>query len=274
MYIISHILSHLLPFFYLVLVIIYYRIFFRKSKTLSRLTVYLLPLLLIFHGAEIVFRLVYLSALPFSTTFDSISFLAFSVIFVYYFMEIGIENKASGLFIMVFALILVLIATLNYNWQPVKNELLANQMYLLHAILGLTGYTALSISAIYALMYLFQERNMKKRNFNILFDQMMPLDYLGRLTRRSVIIGIIILGIALLLSHIHLYIIFGRIWKPDPKIIVTDFIWLVYVTGLITSRTKKLSPRFMGYVSLFGFLVLLVGGIVFVAIFNSFHQFY
>ena len=274
MYTIGHIFSHSLPFLYLGVVFIYYNIFLKKDKRLNRITPYLLIALIVYQGVEIVIRLVTLNVMPFSTAFDALSFLAFSILVVYTIIELSMNHKTSGLFILGFALLLVIASSFSIDWEPETNELLMNPMFIVHAALNLIGYTALSLSAIYALIYIIQNRNMKKRKFNLLFDQMLSLDFLEKMSIRSVAIGIVVLGIGLVLSHYHLYNIFGKFWINDPKVIITDIIWLLYGAGYVISRKMKLPGKYMGYISLIGFLVLVSGGLIFISFVDTFHKFY
>ena len=99
----SEILSLILPVFYLVVIYVYYRIFFGKQRHLSRLTVPLLLGLVLLHSVEIIIRLIGLKAMLFSTAFDALSFLAFSILIVYIIIERTTKSQASGLFIMSFS---------------------------------------------------------------------------------------------------------------------------------------------------------------------------
>ena len=270
----SQIINYMLPVLYLLVIFVYYRIFFKKDKNLGRVTRYILPVLLLIQAAEILIRLIALNAMPLSTLFDALSFLTFSILLVYYIIELTMNHKASGLFILSFAFFLVVYSSFNHSWEPETNDLLKDPMFILHASLNLIGYTALSLSALYALMFILQNRNMKKHKFNILFDQMLPLDYLQNMSIRSVVIGITLLGIGLLLGHYHAYNIFGKFWFNDPKVIVSDFIWFFYFVGYMGSRKLKLPARYMSYISLYGFLGLLFGGTLIINMAETFHKFY
>jgi ABC-type uncharacterized transport system permease subunit len=273
-YTISHIFSHILPFLYFGVLTVYYLIFVQRHKALERTTRILIPSLLLFHLSEIIIRLIALGAMPFSTAFDALSFMAFSLTLVYFIIESSFEHRTSGLFIMPLPFLLVAISAFSHNWEAETNPLLANPMFVLHAVLNVLGYTAFAISALYALMYIIQMRNMKQRRFNLLFDRLLPLDTLEKMSIRAVLIGIIVLGVGLLLSHWHLYVMFGSLWKNDIKVVSTDIIWLIYVSGFIYTQRWRVSGRYMAYVSLFGFILLIGAGIVLAAITESFHQFF
>ncbi|MEJ2546163.1 MAG: hypothetical protein P8Y99_19030, partial [Calditrichaceae bacterium] len=158
----SFTISYLLPVFYLGIVFFYYRIFTGKIKTrLSKTTPFLIGLL-IFHLIELAIRTYALNTMPLSSIHDAFSFLALSILLVYMIIELSLNNRASGLFILSFAFILEVISTLYLTWEKETNELLTNPYFAVHASMSVMGYTALSLSAIYALMYIIQNRNLKK----------------------------------------------------------------------------------------------------------------
>ncbi len=274
MELLSKIISYILPVFYLAVVYVYYRIFFGKQKSFNAITIPLLIALLLVHALEIIIRLIGLNAMPLSTAFDALSFLAFSILFVYLVIEWTTKNKASGLFIMSFAFLSEVISSFNYSWKIETNELLTNTNFALHASLTIMGYTALSLSAIYALLYIIQNKNMKKRRFGIIYDQLPALSYLELMSIRSVVIGIILMGTGLLLGHIQAKTVFGAYWVNDAKIIITDIIWLFYLAGYVLANILKWRGRWMAILSLSGFLILLIAAILVMITTESFHKFY
>ncbi len=268
------ILSILLPIFYLGLVYVYYMIFTGKHKKYEQWTKTLLLGLLIIHGAEIVLRQLYLKSMPLSSTYDALSFLAFSVLLVYYLIERSFNNKASGFFIMIFAFFPAFIAAFNHHWQPEHNRLLSTPTFAIHASLNIIGYTALAIGAIYAIMFLIQYKNMKERRFNRWYEQLPPVTYLENMSKRAVLIGIILMGVGILLGHLQTRQMFGHFFVKDPKVIFTDFIWFLYLVIYLGATFRKWSLRTMAYLNIFGFSLLSVGGATVFLLIKSFHKFY
>lgn len=270
----SLLLSYVLPLLYLVTVILYFQIFFKKKKNLEHLTTYFLGSLLAVHVVKMVDRWFGLHVVPVSTVSDAMSFLAFAILVVYLIIELSIKNKASGFFIMTFAFIAEVASAINYNWEFETNELLTETPFAIHASLNIIGYTALSLSAIYALLYIIQNRNMKLRRFNVIYDQLPALSYLEMMSIRSVAIGIVLMGLGLTLGHYQTKVVFGSFWLSDAKVIVSDFVWLFYFLGYIGARFFRWRGRWMAYLSLSGFAVLLLGGVIVVFFGESFHEFF
>ncbi len=274
MKILSQILSYSLPFLYLLVIYFYYQIFKGTDKRLISKTTPMLMVLIVIHAAELITRHIALKTIPLSTTHDAFSFLAFSILFVYMMIEMGLQNRGAGLFILAFAFIFELVSTYNINWEPETNPLLQDPAFAIHASVSIMGYTALALSAIFALMYLMQNRNIKKRNLGKLFNQLPALNFLEKMSARSVLIGIVLLGIGILAGHIQAIELVGSFIPKDLKVIITDVIWLFYLVGFIVAKTKKWRGLYMAYLSIFGFAILIVGGTLVMYISDSFHAFY
>ena len=270
----SQILSYTLPLLYLGVIYFYYLIFTGKDKRLQNRTTGMLIGLLVIHAIEIISRLIALNAIPLSTTHDAFSFLAWSILFVYMILELSLKNKGSGLFILSVAFVFELVSSFNVNWTPETNPLLKDPTFAIHASVSIMGYTALVLSALYALMYILQNRNIKKRNLGKLFMQLPAITYLEKMSTRSALIGIILLGIGILEGHLVANDVMGSFWQNDIKVIVIDSIWIIYLIGYSVSRLMKWRGLYMAYFSIIGFLVLILGGSMVIYFSESFHAFY
>lgn len=270
---ISQFLSYILPVLYLSVIYVYYLIFSGKKKGWTSKTTRLLGILLIIHGFDIGLRHAVLKTMPLSTTHDALSFLAFSILFVYMIIELRLKSRGSGIFILSFAFILELISSFNLTWEQETNELLTSRTFALHASLSIMGYTAMSLSAIYAIMYIMQNHNLKKRNLGKLFNQLPALSFLEKMSIQSAFMGIILLGIGLLLGHIQAEALMGEFWPKDAKVIATDIIWLLYLAGYIIAQALRLHGKKMAYLSIAGYFILVIGGFMIVYLTETFHEF-
>jgi ABC-type uncharacterized transport system permease subunit len=159
------------------------------------------------------------------------------------------------------------------SWVPETNELLTNKTFAIHASMAITGYTALSLGAIYALMYIIQNNNLKKRRLGKMFSQLPALTYMEKMSLRSVVTGIIALGVGLLLGHYQALVMIGEFWPKDVKVIISDAVWLIYLAGYILTSVKKWRGEKLAYLSLYGFIILIIGGGIIIYMSESFHKF-
>ena len=269
----SQAFSVLLPLIYLIVVFFYGQIFVGRNKKLESRSTWVLVSLLVIHATEITLRGFAIGTIPLATKFDALSFLAFSITIVYLIIEISVESRATGFFAMALSFLIQTISSVLYNWDLTHNPILSNPIYAVHVVLTILGYTAISISALYALLYVMLNHNIRNHNLGLVYEKLPPLSLLEQMSIRSVQVGIIFLGLGLLLGHMRALDVLGTFMPADAKVIFTDLIWGIYVLGYLISQIRKWRGRWMAYLSMSGFVVLIFANILIVFIENSFHQF-
>jgi HemX protein len=108
----------------------------------------------------------------------------------------------------------------------------------LHAALMALAYGAFGLSAVAALMFLTQERNLKFHKLQAIFSLMPPIQRLEAAVGRLLAAGFILLTLGLAsgivdltrLNNAHQY-------RGDPKIVWSVLVWLLYL-GLVIMRWR------------------------------------
>jgi len=266
-------LSVLLPVFYMIVVFYYGHIFFGRAKKLEDKSTWILIFLLVIHFAQIIIRAVAIESMPLATKFDALSVLAFILLVVYLIIELTVKNKGTGFFVLMLAFIIQSISSVLYSWDLTHNPLLSNPIYAVHVIFTILGYTAICVSALYALMYVMLNHNIRHHQLGLVYDNLPPLTTLERMSIRSIQIGIISLGFGLLLGHIRAGDVLGTYWPMDVKVIFSDLIWISYALGYLIAQFRKWRGRWMAYLSMAGFGILVFANITIIFFIDTFHQF-
>ena len=270
---ISQIISFLLPACYLIVIVLNAYIFFGRNKKLENTIPYVILSLICFHVFHIVFRGIAINALPVATKMDALSLLALAVISLILIIEMSSENRSSILFAVILSFIIQIFSSLFYSWKLVPHPLLVNPLYAIHVVLTILGYSAISISALYALLYIMLNHNIKHHRLGVVYEKLPPLRNLERLSIRSVQIGIITLGLGIILGHLQAKEVLGTYWPIDPKVIYNNIIWFGYFLGLVIAQIYKWRGRWMAYLAMAGFVILIFTNIMIIFIENTFHQF-
>jgi ABC-type uncharacterized transport system permease subunit len=207
--------------------------------------------------------------------------LAFSLLLIYKIIERRMRVKQTGFLVLGFVFLLQFFHSAFNTASPMHNELLEDPGYATHAALMLLAYTALTLSFLYAILYLVQLRQLRTRTFGLAFRRLPPLDTLERMSVGSAKLGVPLLFAALATGHLWLYSLKDRLdpldaalLTPfDPKVLASWIIFLVYLTGLIGHRWWGWRGRRMNVlaITIYVLAVLAMGAIH--HFFPSFHHF-
>jgi ABC-type uncharacterized transport system permease subunit len=124
---------------------------------------------------------------------------------------------------------MTLVAALSNPVARWSSEAVRSTWLTVHIVLALLGYAALLFTAVAAVAYLMQERELKrkqKRPFSRIFP---PLGTLDELISRSLGAGFVFITVSIVIIIIWAYISYGTSWI-DNGLISTSFItWGIYL---------------------------------------------
>lgn len=274
MLIVLQIAEIILPLLYAAIFAVYLRQFLTHSERGDRFPGSLLLYgTLGFHLTYLTAHSVYLHHFPVSSRAEFLSLVALCIGLVYAFAERKHKEANTGVFF-----IALIVAT--QGWSSILMEpstahplLHENPIYGIHVIFTVFGFTALAVSALYALMYVLLSRQLKSRNLGMIFRRLPPLNTLENMSRLSTICGIAFLGLGLATGHFLALYVLDDFSFMDPKIIITYIAWALYAAGYLIVKWRRLSGLRMGYLSLGAYLALIASMVIVNSFFNTFHSF-
>ena len=255
-------------------VIYYSYIFFNRNKKFETKSTLILIILIVIHLTHILMRGVSLAAIPLATKLDALSVLAIAIVILNLITELSLKTKSTGLFALSLSFFIQTISSTFYNWEMQQSPWLMNSLFAVHVILTIFGYAAICISALYALFYIMLNNIIKYHRSGIIYDKLPPLNLLEIMSIRSVQIGILTLGIGIFLGHLHAKDALGTYWPIDVKVILSNIIWFGYFIGYIVAQFYKWRGKWMAYLSMIGFVLLILANISILFIENTFHNFH
>jgi len=247
--------------------------FFADKKFLNNGKRISLFVTLLFHSIYLVERTIFLGHLPIVTQFEIFSLLAFSIGFTYFLLELLSDIRGTGVFILIFPFLFQMQSTLLIKDDYLAKSLLQNYPLGTHVITAILGFSAISISAAYALMYLLLYKNIKTNKFTTIFKRLPSLEILELLNYYAIIIGFVLLTIAIIIGFTWLPSAFPNFNYIDPKIISTMIVWSVYAIGIILKFRRNIIGKRFAKFSLYGFLFSILSLLLTDTIMNSFHDF-
>lgn len=218
-----------------------------------------------FHTAAMLFRGFRLDRCPITNLYEATTFVMWTIVGIYLALGLWSRLRFLGAFAspVLFGMgVFGLMPGFDAGGAPALPEV-PGPITSAHAALMALSYGAFGLSAIAALMYLTQERNLKFHKLKAVFSLMPPIQRLEIATGRLMVAGFALLSIGLLVGAAGLHHIQdSAVYRGDLKIIWTVFVWLVYV-GLIVMRWKfaQRGRRFaIGVVGSFAFILLTFWG--------------
>jgi ABC-type uncharacterized transport system permease subunit len=263
-----------LPLLYAVLVVIYGIAFFRSALRLERARHPVLIAVIVLHFVYLTARTIAFDHPPITSVFEIMTLLAASMALAYLYIEFRTHVQNTGMFILTLALIFQTISSVFIK------DLLAIPDYLHSLVLGfhvstaLLGYTAISLSAVYGLLYLMLYHEIKSSRFGVIYSRLPNLETLETMSHRSEVFGFVMLSVAILIGVIWLPVVFKDISYLDAKLIGTIAIWCLYALALMAKRKGGWQGRKTMVVSLVGFGFVFLSMIVINMYLSSFHAFH
>ncbi len=267
-------LNLLLPLFYALAFGIYSYDFYNEKKIVSNSKRIVLFITLLMHTFYLISRTIEYNHPPITNKFEIFSIIAFSIGFSYFILELLTDIRGTGAFIILFSLIFQIISSIFIEHSYIVPEVLRNRLLGLHVINALLGYSGITISAVYGLLYMLLYKNLKSNKFGLIFDRLPSLEILEKLSFFSMVIGFVLLTFAIVIGIIWLPSAFPKFSYFDPKLIGTLFVWFVYGVGILSKLLGSLYGKKVILFSLIGFVVAIMSLIITNTLAKTFHSFY
>lgn len=272
----------LLPLLYLVVWGSYMWLFLADHPTARRWCSRLGMITVILHVIAITIQGIALQRLPMGAPLEFASLLAAALLATYLVIERRLHAKGTGFLVTGMAFVMEFVAAAFSTSAPAASPLLKDPGFAGHAVFVLLSYTALSLSFLFAILYLVQSRQLVRRTFGLLFRRLPSLETLERMSVGAVKLGVPLMFLSLCLGHLWMYDLRERMAPEvaaqlspyDPKIMVSWVIFLGYSVGLIGNRFFGWRGKRMNIMAVATFVTILVALGVVQHFFPSFHKFY
>lgn len=221
-----------------------------KSRSYGR---FLLVLSGIAQTLYVADRAVLLSNLPVTTGHEALVFFGWAVTWAFLSFKWRYSVRNLGTLVAFFVFVVLLIASLlPMDIVPLKPE---QQTYWLpfHAGVSLLAYGFLGIAFLGGLMYLLQERQLKKKKFGYLFSRLPSLDTLDILNNHCLTVGFAFLTCGLIAGGLWARVVHGG-WQIDWTIMA----WFFYLVQMHQRLTVGWRGRRAAIMAICGFVLAIL----------------
>lgn len=268
------VLNYILPLLYLASISFYFKDFIRESEFFGNSKRVILFITLVIHVLYLLARTFAFDHPPITNKYEIFTVLAFSVGFSYFLIELLSDIRGTGLFILLFSVLFQIMSSVFIEDLVEVNEVLRNRFLGMHVIGALLGYSGITISAVYGILFIVLYRKIKKGNFGLIFDRMPSLETLEKLSFYALIFGFIFLSFSITIGIAWLPDAFPNFSYSDPKLISTAVVWFIYGAGIFTKIFYSWYGKKVIIFSITGFIISMFSLMLSNLLASSFHTFY
>lgn len=212
----------------------------------------------VFHLVSIVEAGLSTGRLPVASFHEAVSFLAFLVVVVFLLVYWRYQFQALGVFIFPLVFMLTLAAAVGPDRTPGGEPVLRSAWLYLHAGMFFLGHAMLFLTFVAGLMYLLQERELKRKKPRAFYHRLPPLEALDDLANKTLALGFPFITVGIIIGAVFASAKMGADWPLDPKVAWSFVTWAIYL-GLIFSRwTAGWRGRKAAYLAIAGFFAVVV----------------
>ena len=209
------------------------------------------------HFADIGVRC-YQGTNPISSTPEAMSLAAFMIGAVFLLTSLRYQLTAAGAFAVPAVVALILLARLAPVEASVAVEVAPEQIGRLgqaHILLATLGVAVFAFAAVLAVVYLFQDRSLKRKQLDRVVARGTPLETLDRLAHRCVSIGFPVFTLAIVTGAIwvaRLGVLHGR-GSFRPEYLIAVGTWIAFAVLIIARVGAGWRGRRAAWLTLGGF---------------------
>ena len=233
---------------------------FNPKKFSKRLADYFILAGLSIHCAFLIVISSKSGTLPISTLFESSTFYLSLIVLLSVILKFLYRLQSLTPFVMpVVTGFSIAAVTLVKNDLALTADLKTFWLFA-HIIPIFLGYASFTVSFIFSIMYLTQERQLKKKNFGPLFESLPSLETLDALMWKTITLGFPLLTIGLVSGTVWAKTtnILGILWYLDPKVLLGSLTWLIYAAILHLRLGASFHGTRVAVVTIAGFVIVIL----------------
>jgi len=229
----------------------------RQDKRLFRYSYWILVTGFAFHTIFLGYGYYSMGTAPVLDLKSALSFFSWSIILVYLLFQMKFRLMVLGSFVAPFAAFLMILSSaMPWTQGPVK-PIFKNLWLTVHVGTIFIGNGLFAIAFLAAVMYLLQERQIKRKRLGSFYSRLPSLATLDGINSYSLMYGFPFLTIGMITGSIYAQYALGTYWQWDPKEVWSLITWLFYAALLHERLAVGWRGRRAAIMSIICFCVLI-----------------
>ena len=176
---------------------------------------------------------------------------------VFILLQYRLNLKILGILVSPLILIMMATAFVLPDTIAAKEPVLKGFWLISHIIMVFMGEAALAMACGTGILYLIQERAIKKKKRGFFYNRLPSLDLLDSTGYSCIAAGFVMLTFGLITGFVYAKSIWGKFWTWDPKEIWSAVTWLVYAALLHGRLTSGWRGKRSAVMAVIGFAILI-----------------
>jgi len=233
-----------------------------------------LALGLVAHYFWLLARSHWTHSVPYDDLYGSMSLFGWLLAATYLGLEFRYRQRSVGVFVLPVVTALYFVATLGGRSVRLVPPPARGPLFALHITLNILAYSAFALAFVLSLIYLIQNRLLRSRRLAPLFWRFPALEGLDRMSRSSVMVGVLALLVGGGFGLIWQHRLRGSYWSADPKVLVTVAILGLYAGYLWLSRAKAWRGARASALCVANFLIVIFSFTIVNLYLSRFHRYF
>ncbi|MBU0965709.1 MAG: c-type cytochrome biogenesis protein CcsB [Proteobacteria bacterium] len=211
----------------------------------------------VLHTVTIISRYFLAGHTPLTTHHDTVSFFAWSMTWAFLSFRWRYQVKNFGTFVSLVIAALMTIAALSSQTIAELPPALQSAWLPVHASIAIIADGFLGMGFCSGLMYLLQERELKKKRFGVFYSRLPSLDALDNLIQHCLTVGFPLLTLGIITGSFWAKQAWGAYWHWDPKETWSLITWFLYAAMLHQRFIAGWRGKRAAILAIIGFIAVL-----------------
>lgn len=247
---------------------------YRGGRWSGRIATLLLVLAIVAHYYALLERSRVIHAIPYDDLYGSMSLFAWLLAVTYLGLETFHRRRAVGSVVVPFVIIWLAVAVAIAPSRVAHDPAANGALFALHITIGILAYAAFAISFLLSVIYLIQNRVLRRGRPGLAFWRFPALDVLERMSRSSVSVGLVALALGMTLGFVWEHRLTGHFAMGDAKVLATLIVLAVYAIYLTIVHAPAWRGARAALLCACNFVIVLFSYTAVNLYFTGFHRFF
>ena len=196
--------------------------------------------------------------LPVTTVQEALSLFAWVFVVTYLILQIRLQLRILGSFVSPLAVVFMVSSSLLPSHIMIKSEFFKSGWVIVHVASLFLANALFALAFSLGVMYLLQERHIKRKNFGFLYERLPSLERLDSIAHYCLMSGFPLMTAGLITGFAYAAVVWHSPWNWDPKEILSLVTWIIYAVLVHERLAVGWRGRRAAWLSILGFSATLL----------------